>query len=53
MFWLSYQSRLEARGYGAVTLATERQRVSDLIAQAATAEADRNAEIVNSAASHP
>ena len=53
MFWLSYQSRLEARGYGAVTLATERQRVSDLIAQAATAEADRNAEIVNCAASHP
>jgi hypothetical protein len=53
MFWLSYQSRLEARGYGAVTLAVERQRVSDLIARAAEAEADRNAEIVNCAASHP
>jgi hypothetical protein len=52
MFWLSYQARLEARGWGALTLTTERQRVTDLVAQAAEAEADRNAEIVNCVASH-
>jgi hypothetical protein len=53
MFWLSFQSRLEARGWGALNLATERQRVNDMVAQAAVAEADRNAEIVNCVASHP
>lgn len=53
MFWLSFQSRLEARGWGALLLTTERQRVADLVAQAAEAEADRNAEIVNCVASHP
>jgi hypothetical protein len=53
MFWLSFQSRLEARGWGALALATERQRVADLMAQATQAEADRNAEIVSCAASHP
>lgn len=53
MFWLSFQARLEARGWGALLLTTERQRVADLMAQASEAEADRNADIVNCVASHP
>jgi hypothetical protein len=53
LFWLSYQARLESRGWGALLLTTERQRVADLLAQAAAAEADRNAEIVACVANHP
>ena len=53
MFWLSYQARLESRGWGALLLTTERQRVTTLVAQAAEAGADRDAEIVACVAAHP
>lgn len=51
-FWSSYQSRMEALGWGGISVSSERQRVDTLIADAMNAEADRDAEILACQATH-